>query len=213
MRTQPHALMLAAGLVAAALTPAGRAQTADTHAPGIYVALAGQAGADTLQRLRGSTPKDVKTKGMMKMVLTQGLSRGSTEADLAGPAADIRVPAGATTFYFYFNSEAGQPDPSKDPMAALSMMSGDAMPPQARSASDFALIRLKTSGDMRAADLGRPGATIKPKNTVAVTVERLAQGAYKLQPKDPLTPGEYAFCFVSGMGAGGLLWDFGVDGR
>ncbi|MGE5244071.1 MAG: hypothetical protein ACM3SQ_07580 [Betaproteobacteria bacterium] len=208
MRTHVQSLTVAAAVIVAAAGSAGRAQTADKHQPGIYLATPGASG-ETLVRLRGSTP-DFKTKGMMKMMLTQGLSRGSFEADLAGPVADIRTPAGAVTFYFYFDPDAGQPNASMDPIAAMSAMSGDAMPPQARSAGDFALIELKTSDDKRIADMGKMGST-RPKNAVAVTVERLAQGAYKLQPKEPLRPGEYAFCFVSGTGPGGVLWDFGVD--
>jgi hypothetical protein len=210
MRTQWQKLVVAAGILVAAAGLTGWAQSAETHPAGIYVARA-QGSGEKLERLRGSMPTQTKTKGMLKTVLTQGLSGPSTEVELAGPAADVRIPAGAVTFYFYFDSTAQQPDRSMDPMQALSMMGGDTMPMQAKSASQFALINLKVSNDTRSANLGRPGNNIKPKNTVAVTVERLGQGAYTLQPKNPLKPGEYAFCLVSGMGAGGQLWDFGVD--
>jgi hypothetical protein len=213
MRAQLQTLFITAGFVVAVAGPAGLAQKSETHAPGIYVAKAG----GELVRVRGSMPKEVKTKGLLKTMLTQGLAGPSSEVDLAGPAADLRIPEGDTTFYFYFDPNGGQPNPaSMDPMQALqslNMMGGDSMPPTAKSASEFALIRLKITDDARVANMGKPGPNVKPKNTVGVRVERLKEGAYTLQPKDALKPGEYAFCLVTGMGAGGQLWDFGVDPR
>lgn len=61
--------------------------------------------------------------------------------------------------------------------------------------------------------MGKVGTTSKPKGAVECTQERLAQGAYRLQPKSPLEPGEYAFVFMNAMGAAGrmTMGDFGLD--
>lgn len=214
MRTHvPLLTVAAAAVIVPILGPAtGQAQTPEARQPGIYLVTPGASG-ETLLRLRGSMPAEFKTKGLMKMMITQGLSRASFEAQLGGPVADIRTSDRAVTFYFYFDSNAGQSSAAIDPMAALSALSGDGMPPQARSAGDFTLIRLKVSDGRRIADMGKVGNTGSPKNAVPVAVERLAQGEYKLQPKKPLDPGEYAFCVVSGTGPGGVLWDFGIDDK
>jgi hypothetical protein len=201
--------VLAAVFVVAAGT-AGRTQAPEPHPAGIYMASGSGADGASLVRLRGARA-DIKTKGLGMMMLTQGLAKGSFEADLPGPVADIRTSNGAATFYFYFDTKAAEDPTSVDPMAALGMVTGDAMPMQAHSAGDFVLVQLKASGDRRSVNVGKMGSSGIPKNAVPVDIERLAEGAYRLRPKEPLKPGEYAFSFVSGTGPSGVLWDFGVD--
>jgi hypothetical protein len=187
------------------------AQDNGKHAPGIYLAAPGKDGAEEQTRLVGARPHEVKTTGLGKMILTQGLLKGSMVYELAGETADVRTAAISPAFYFYFDTaQAGS-----DPMAMMSqMMSGDGMPSGAKTAADFSLIRLTLTNGNRHANMGKLGSSGKPKDTVECTQERLAQGAYRLQPKNPLPPGEYAFVFTNSMGPGGgsmSMWDFGVD--
>lgn len=189
-------------------------QAAAKHPAGIYIVDSGAGSSENLVRIVGARPQEMKTTGMGKMMLTGGLLKGAMVVVLAGPTADVRVAAASPTFYFYFDSAPASP--SADPMAAFSqMMGGDAMPPGAKTAADFTLVRLSLTNEGRQANLGKVGASgSKPKDSVACVQERLAQGAYRLRPKEPLQPGEYAFFFGNSMGpaAGGMTaWDFGVD--
>lgn len=180
------------------------------HAAGIYLDVPGKDGA-TQTRLRGAMPHEMKTQGMGKMMLTQGIIKASTVFELAGTMADVRTAAASPTFYFYFAEPA---QPSGDPMAMMSqMMGGDTMPAGAKTAADFSLIHLTLTNGNRQANMGKVGTSSKPKDAVECTQERLAQGAYRLQPKSPLEPGEYAFVFTNAMGAAGgmTMWDFGID--
>ena len=192
--------------------------------PGIYIAAPGKGGAEALTKLSGSRPKEVKQSGMLKMVLTQGISKGSFRAELGGPISDVRVPS-AQKFYFYFASAADKDKakPSDDPMAAaMAMMNqagADTLPPDAKTAGDFTLVRFTLNkSNNREAEVGKMSATgsSDSRDAITCTSERLAQGQYVLTPKEPLKPGEYAFYFSSNAGGGGgaattTMWDFGID--
>jgi len=192
--------------------------------PGIYVGVPGKGGADALTKLSGSRPKEVKSSGMLKMVLSQGIAKGSFRAELGGPISDVRVKS-APKFYFYF-ATADDKDKAKssdDPMAAaMAMMNQggtDSLPADAKTAGDFTLVRFTLNkSNNREAEVGKmsAGGSSESRDAVACTSERLAQGQYVLTPKEPLKPGEYAFYFSSTAGGGGgaattTMWDFGID--
>ncbi len=212
MRATFPALTLAAILIGGAALPA---QEAEKRSPGIYLAAPGQNAAETLTRLIGGRAREVKSKGMLKMVLSQGIAKGSFAAELSGPQSDVRT-KGSPTFYFYLDSAADKSS-ADSPEALLSMMSGgDSLPAGARNASDFVLIRLTVNKDgNREGEIGKMTGTGSPKSkdAVATNVERLAQGEYLVTPKGPLGPGEYAFyCVVNGGAQGNSpMWDFGID--
>jgi hypothetical protein len=215
-RTHLAASAAVISLIAAGLPVAGAgAQNQDEagHAAGIYLVTTGAGGAEELVRIVGALPHEVKTTGMTKMMLTQGLLKGSTRVELAGTVADTRAPS-TPTFRFYFDKP--QPGSGADPFAALSqVMGGDAMPMGAKTAADFSLVHLTVTDEARQANMGKIGSRgANPKNEVKCVQERLDQGVYSLRPKAPLEPGEYAFFFSNSMGAGGgafMAWDFGVD--
>jgi hypothetical protein len=215
-------MRIAAGAVAVAAIlgarPLVRAQAGSEkagekgHAPGIYLATRGDSG-EQMVRIVGAQPHEVKNTGMAKMILSQGLLKGSTLVELGGPVADIRTSSTSPTFYFYFDTAAESQ--SADPLAALTqVMGGDAMPYGAKQAADFSLVHLTLTDGNRRANMGKIGSQGgKPKDSVDCVQERLDRGAYTLRPKKPLQPGEYAFFFVNsrpGMG-GYTAWDFGVD--
>jgi hypothetical protein len=188
--------------------------------PGIYVAVPGKGGAEALTKLVGGRPREVKQTGMMKMVLSQGMAKGSFRAELGGPIADVRV-SGSPKFYFYLDNGADKPksdDPMANAIAAMSTMGGsDSLPSDAKSAGDFTLVHmtLNKAGN-REAEVGKMtgSGSSSSSDAVACTVERLAQGEYVMTPKSPLKPGEYAFYYANNPGGGAAastFWDFGVD--
>jgi hypothetical protein len=212
-RTTTAVALAAASLITLPMAASPARQDKATHDPGIYVTSAGK--PDPV-RLTGSRPQEVKQKGLGKMILTQGIVKASNVWSLGGPMADIRITDSSPTFYFYFNAPGQAGAAPADPMAMMSqMMNADVMPANAKTAGDFALVRLTLVDQNRQANMGKVTSSApKPKNAVACTEERLAQGAYTLKPKSPLEPGEYAFFYVatmSGMGGGYQAWDFGVD--
>ena len=52
---------------------------------------------------------------------------------------------------------------------------------------------------------------IRSEDQVDVEAQRDARGLYRLTPRQPLPPGEYAFVLTYGGGAVGQVYDFGVD--
>ena len=54
---------------------------------------------------------------------------------------------------------------------------------------------------------------VRSEDTIPVESEKDPRGFYRLKPKDPLKPGEYGFVLTGGFvaGAGGKIYDFGVD--
>lgn len=206
MRKTLRLLCSAAGLVV--MGAALSAQGTTAHQPGIYV----QEGAKET-RIAGTITMGAKPKGMVKSMLTGGLSKGSTVFELPGVSADVRAASGAL-FVVYLDPDAGKPA-RPDQMMDISKMqaaaAGDTMPP-AKNGSEFVLIPLAVEGDSRIADI--PNGN-KNKNAVDFAATQVSVGVYKLQPKSPLTPGEYAFYWhMPGTGGGGgQFWTFGVGAK
>ena len=194
-------------------------------APGIYVTTPKTSGSDELVRIPGARPQQVKTQGIGKMILTQGLMKASTMVALAGPIADLRVTSVSPVFVVALpesTSPAAPPSASAaDPAAGFAqmnqMMSGDVMPQGAKTGADFQLVQLTLVSNNRQADMGKVGSQGgKLKNSIDCDQERIGSGYYRLRPKQALKPGaEYAFFFQSttGMGNGYAAWAFGVDAK
>jgi hypothetical protein len=215
-------IVTAAGLIGTK----GRLQAEDKAkpAPGIYVTMPGKSGGDELTRIPGAHPEQVKTQGLGKMILTQGLVKASMMVALAGPVADLRITNTSPVFVVSLPESTAPPSPSSAPpppdlTTAYSqmsqMMSGDTMPAGAKTGADFQLVQLTLVSGNRQADMGKVGSQGgKLKNSIECDQERVASGYYRLHPKQPLKPGgEYAFFFQNSMnaGAGGAAWAFGVD--
>jgi hypothetical protein len=190
-------------------------------APGIYLSAPGKSGGDELVRIPGARPEQVKTQGIGKMMLTQGLMKASLMVALAGPIADLRITNASPVFVVsLLESASPASPPSTDPNAVLGQfnqtMSGDTMPPGAKTGSDFQLVLLTLVSGNRQADMGKVGSQGgKLKNSIDCDQERVAAGYYRLRPKQALKAGgEYAFFYQTSMGMGGnsgTAWAFGVD--
>ena len=154
--------------VAGLLGTRGRLRADDTAkpAPGIYVMTTGKSGGDELLRIPGARPEQVKTQGLGKMMLTQGLMKASTIVAFAGPIADFRIANTSPVFVVSLpeNTPAPSAPPSAppDPTTAYSqmsqMMSGDQMPTGAKTGADFQLVQLTLVSGNRQADMGKVGS-------------------------------------------------------
>ena len=190
-------------------------------APGIYVSAPGKGGGDELVRVPGARPQQVKTQGIGKMMLTQGLVKASMMVSLGGPIADFRIANTSPVFVVSLPENASPtPSPSVDPSVGFSqmnqMMSGDMMPAGAKTGADFQLVQLTLVSGNRQADMGKVGSQGgRLKNSIDCDQERVASGYYRLRPKQALKAGgEYAFFFqnsLGGAGSVGTAWAFGVD--
>lgn len=201
-----------------------RADDNTKPAPGIYVTTTGKSGGDEVLRIPGARPEQVKTQGLGKMMLTQGLMKASTIVAFAGPIADFRIANTSPVFVVSLPESTPPPAPSAppDPSTMLSqasqmsqMMSGDSMPSGAKTGADFQLVQLTLASGNRQADMGKVGSQGgKLKNSIDCEQERVASGYYRLRPRQALKAGgEYAFFFQNSMNMGGTgaAWAFGVD--
>ena len=86
------------------------------------------------------------------------------------------------------------------------------------------LVRMKPGSDHDDRNLKIGGGSFMPfggtqsfgvrsEDRIDVDAEKDARGLYKMSPKEPLKPGEYAFVltFGSAAGASGKVYDFGID--
>ncbi|HTK30267.1 MAG TPA: hypothetical protein VL309_11975 [Vicinamibacterales bacterium] len=211
MRSQ-RSWTIAALLLAVA---AVRGQAPESRAAGIYLS-DDQAGHPRVVQLHATMMTDVKQKGMAKSMLTQGFSKMESYGVIAGGAATVRTSTDGVTFLFYFD-EPSSAQPTLNMENAMHMMSGDTMPAKARSAQEFVLLHLTPANDSRQAQIGttgRRGSNASSKDAVSIVVGTVSERVFKVQAKERLAPGEYAFVWAngsSGTGIGGQFWDFGVD--
>jgi hypothetical protein len=188
----------------------------DKPATGIYLEVPGKTGDDGRVKLQAVIVQEVKQTGMLKMIASQGLLGGGVVEGIGGTRASVRAAAGDVTFDFYLDPQAYAR--SKQPMSmdeAMKMMSGDSMPIVAQSADEFVLLHLTPKDNTRQAQVGtsgRSGKMGKSKDAVPFSIEKLGEGVFRVRPKEPLPPGEYAF-MISTEGRSGEFWDFGVDGK
>ena len=86
------------------------------------------------------------------------------------------------------------------------------------------LVRMKPGSDHDDRNLKIGGGSFMPfggtqsfgvrsEDRIDIDAEKDARGLYKMSPKEPLKPGEYAFVltFGSAAGASGKVYDFGID--
>jgi hypothetical protein len=85
------------------------------------------------------------------------------------------------------------------------------------------LVRMKPGSDHDDRNLKIGGGSFMPfggtqsfgvrsEDRIDVDAEKDARGLYKMSPKEPLKPGEYAFVLTFGSAAGsGRVYDFGID--
>jgi hypothetical protein len=181
-----------------AAPPADPNNPLSPHAAGIYW-LAKNQGGQQLMRLEASSYGGSKASiGFYKM---------KYKAELARPHAALRIRESSPEFWFYFDDAAQ--GFGRGPLAA-----------QSSKPEDFVLAKMEAHEKERQLFVGQAsgfGGSSGPrsKDAVAVDIQKIAPGIFKVRVSKALEPGEY--CFVppggaAGFGiAGGQLFDFGVD--
>jgi hypothetical protein len=183
------------------------AQEQAVPSSGIFV----QSGAGQAEVRLPSTRFEIKTSGVGKSMATMGLAKPQMQGAFAGPKAYTRI-AGDATFRFQIDQKPAGASQNMSPQEMMAMMNGGdgGIPPTAKGPQDFALVKLTVVDENREAHFGSAGAS-HPKDAVDVTVENLGPGAFRVKPRHPLEPGEYAFYVRMGNSPMGQAWDFGVD--
>ena len=149
-----------------------------------------------------------KTSNTVGAALTGGISKAKLKAVITSSEASIRISDPNVEFYFVFEHTTANLGGSGQGWGALT------------SPNEFTLLRLDKKDNRRevtTAAVGAFGAQSgnDDKAVVPFTFTRLKPGVYRVVPKAPLPPGEYAFfpATMGGQGTAGAgrLFDFGVD--
>lgn len=204
-----------AALAVLVLTGQTLAMVPQQHQTGIFVEDPGQSGAEALSRLE-STMMQPDTQGTMGAAMTGGLGGVETAGMLEGERAARRVEPGVS-FQFHFEEKSKRMPkmPTNLDEALENTWDTSSLPPTANAPKEFGLIKLEVKEGNRSASLGKAGGLMggrgKPKGLVECVVEEIAPNTYRVKPKAPLAPGEYAFVYLDQ--GGGFVWDFGVGDR
>lgn len=188
-----------------AAAPADPNNPLSPHAPGIYW-LAKNQGGRQLTRLEASAYGGGKTTGIMSSGMTYGLKKMKLKAELAGPHAVLRIREPSPEFWFYFEDAAQ--GFGRGPLSA-----------QASKPEDFTLAKMEGHKKERQLVVGQANVFggsfgLRPQDVVAVQVQKVSPGIFKVTVSKALDPGEYCFVPPGGVAAGmagGQLFDFGVD--
>jgi len=197
--------------VAGTLAVTASAQDQKAASSGVFVEAVGPQAEARLP----STRFDIRETGVGKSMATMGLTKPQMQGVLAGPAASTRVAPDAT-FRIQLSQQPNASPQNMSPQDAMTSMMGmmnggdGSVPPMAKGPNDFALVKLSAANESREAHFGAAGAS-HPKDAVDVTVETLGPGTFRVKPRHPLAPGEYAFYVRMGNAPMGPAWDFGVN--
>ena len=176
------------------------------HDAGIYMLRHTEDGRRKLVLMERAGAGNEKTANIWAYVLSYGIAKIKTKAQIPGPHAALRTGETNPVFYMYFP-------------ATGNLGAGDAI----SSPSQFSLLLLEEVKDHRetaVASYGMGGASTgnDDKMTVKLNTEKIRPYSYMVTPAVNLKPGEYAFVAASGVGGSGstgsvMIFDFGVDAR
>jgi hypothetical protein len=188
--------------------------------PGIYMATAGQT-PPQYAMVHVHSVSDTHQTGAAKTTMTMGLTGMNMSVDVGGAKAPLRAASGDVVFLIQLNTPPkpgkGGNQPPPDISTVMAQAGRDReMPMGLKSPDSFSLLRASIDGETRHFDLGSQGGkkilggSRKPKDAVDVSVDKLGPDLFRVKPKSPLGPGEYAFAITQ---AAAQVWDFGVDER
>lgn len=150
------------------------------------------------------------TSNVLASALTSGLAPVKLKAIVQSGKAALRFADASVEFYFVFDKPA-----QGGGLSGAGQWWGELSSP-----NEFTLVRLDAKADRREATVGSFSALGRQTGTeskvvVATTFTRLKTGVYRVMPRAPLAPGEYAFFPASAFGQGtagaNRLFDFGID--
>jgi len=180
--------------------------------PGVYWSK-GRAGAHQLVVLEPTVFSQAKSGGFFTAAMTYGIVKAKWKAIARNSAAAFHIPESRPVFYFYFENKS----------SGLGNTGGFAgWLASATSPNEFTLARMTSKRYEREFIVGEMGAFgvssgARSRDTIALDVERVSGGVYRVTPAEPLEPGEYCFFYAGGvntLGPGtagiGKLFDFGI---
>lgn len=183
--------------------PSGAAAAAQP--PGIYLA-EGAEDSPRLTMLRPAAQSSTKRVGVGSVIFPFII-----KLIVPGPAARLASASARPVFHFQF-------DPAARHVGGFGEVASEA----AQSPGEFSLVRFRVDGGNRQVPIGRAEpyvqiSGIDPKNTLPFTITELGNGLFRVEPNQPLEPGEYGFVLLGERGgrAGGALfriYDFRVAG-
>ncbi len=196
-----------AAAIAAIPPPADPNDPRSLHDAGIYW-LPKEKRDKSMVQLEPSVYSSGKTGGIFKSAITYGIAKAKWKAVVRSGRASLRISEEAPEFWFYFEEKSHG-------LSQSSAFWGGASSP-----NEFVLAKLSAKKDERELIVGEFGAFgastgTRSKDTVALKIEKVAPGVYKVTPEGHVAPGEYCFFYAGGataLGAsGGKLFDFGID--
>jgi hypothetical protein len=197
--------------------PAPVAATPDPNSPdsphdaGIYL-YAKTVGGPQMIQLEPTAYTEGKTSGVLASALTNGIAKVKWLAVIRGTKAEVRCTDPSPVFYFYF--EENNDGQGHSPFANS-------------SPNEFTIQRFDVKENSRetvvmSANAFGASSGSDDKKTVAFDFVKLRPGVYKVTPKVPLAPGEYAFIashavnpyprpYRPGAAVTSHVFDFGVN--
>lgn len=202
------------GSVAAANMNAATGASTDPNDPlaphgfGIYL-YEEKEGGRVMTQLAPNVSAQNRTGGMWTSSLTYGIGKVKTKANLPGNAAKLQLKTSKPVFYFYLDTKSG----------GLNTASGIPSTP-----NEFTLIKFNVRSDNREVTIAKGNAFgakggLSDEYVKAFDVENVAEGVFKITPKDTLPAGEYGFYLINSgnsnanAAVGSKFFDFGVNLR
>jgi hypothetical protein len=195
MSSRTTALTLAAMALAGSAQLLAQDQAPATGPSGIFIEVTGQPPT----RLPSATSQDMQTKGIAKMMLTQGLSKPKFVVTHPGATASVSIEDSRPSFILRFGPKADR-RAAMDPSA---MGDQDSIPPLTDNPKDFTLARMTVADGARSIDTGKI-------DRWTFDVREVKPREYRLTLKAPLAPGEYAFFYSKGGNPPAQIWAFAV---
>jgi hypothetical protein len=178
------------------------------HGFGIYL-FEEREGAKQMTQLTPNVSAQNRTGGMFTSSLTYGIGKVKTKANLPGTTAKLQVKSSKPVFYFYLDAKSG----------GMNTSSGIPSTP-----NEFALVKFNVRSDNREVTIAKGNAFgakggLSDEYVKAFDVENVAEGVFKITPKDTLPAGEYGFYLINSgssnanAAVGSKFFDFGVNLR
>jgi len=163
-----------------------------------------------LEKIEPSVFSGTKTSAL-GAALTGGIASAKVKSYINNRSSSNKIDSNNSSFIFQF-------DENKDSDLSI----GNWWFKTASSPNEFALTQLKQKKNRRELVTGKvSGITastqmgVDPKKAIAISIEDLGNGRYKVTPKINLKPGEYCFFYQGTIPMGGInnqsIFDFSVQ--
>jgi hypothetical protein len=169
------------------------------HYPGIYMF-----GAEDqrMVRIQATASDQSRTGGTVGYLLTAGLAATSIKASIPGKNARVQSFNTQPVFYMFFDESV--PRVLAVGSASVWQSNGGSI---TTSPSELSLVQFSEKKGTREARIGSSSIVgskqgVMDKDRMALTIEEIRPGVFKVTPTEPLRPGEYGFIQPLSAGRG-----------